>query len=204
MLRRCEPIRPCGSGLARQSARPLRPRPTFPATRPESASSLVQSGSNATIASYWYSSSRVVGELVENILRVLRHALLGGLQQHVALHRPVAVQLIAEEAILARRPAGHQQHPRLDGRRRPSPTRARCRADCRRPAARRRESGKRSGPPHPARRRTTPAPPRRRRRSEPAPRRSTCPTAGRLLAASPQQFHVDEPARVTGRLGYNR
>ena len=50
------------------------------------------------------------GEVVENLVRVLRDAGLGRLQVDVDDHRLVAIQLIAQELVVAHRPAGEQQH----------------------------------------------------------------------------------------------
>ena len=60
--------------------------------------------------SYCESSCIEIGEVVENLVRVLRDAGRGGLQQHVDDRVVVAAQLVAEELIFARRTAGDQQH----------------------------------------------------------------------------------------------
>ena len=58
------------------------------------------------------------GKLVENFIGVLRHAIFSRLQQNIdrdfaALGQFAAPQQVAQELILARRPAGKQQHPVL-------------------------------------------------------------------------------------------
>ena len=49
------------------------------------------------------------GEVVENLLRLLRHAGLARLQQHVDRRVAIAVKLVAEELVFPHRPVGQQQ-----------------------------------------------------------------------------------------------
>ena len=52
-------------------------------------------------------------EVVQQLVGVLGNSFLGGLQHHVDHHRRVAFELVAHEAVLARRPSGQQEHPGL-------------------------------------------------------------------------------------------
>ncbi len=52
-------------------------------------------------------------EMVEDVVRVLRNAGLGGLQKHVDDHRGVAMELIAKELVVAHRSAGEKQDARF-------------------------------------------------------------------------------------------
>ena len=74
-------------------------------------------------------------EVVEDRVRVLRDAGLSGLQEDVDDHRVVAVELVAQELVVAHRTARRRAAREFCGRRLRLRLRVRCRGGCRRRAA---------------------------------------------------------------------
>ena len=108
---------PAHSGVNTGPATTISP-PACSATQRSSSSictssSFSQSGSKATMQSYWNSSSASSGKFGQDVGGFLGGPGAAGLQQHVERDVPIAEQLIAQELVLAARAARHEQHARL-------------------------------------------------------------------------------------------